>query len=171
MKVALDSARAAIDDPVQFRTAVGDLLGLGGAEAPQLLLPAWPARYPQEPCCFHVMPFRAPWSDEVTRIAEEVCSGRATYVRGDRGEDPNVLRRIWSELSRSTHVVVDLTSFNANVALELGMAHTLGRNTRIVGQGDTVLRLFPSIAKLHVYRYDLGDGGRELRQLLADFLH
>ena len=169
--MTLDSARAAAADPVHFRIGVSDVLGLWGAEAPRLLLPAWPASYPEKPCCFHVLPFREPWSDQVTRITEGACRGHATYVRGDRGGDPNVLRRIWSELSRSTHVVVDLTGFNANVALELGMAHTLGRNTWIVGQGDTVLRLFPSIAKLHVYRYSLEDGGRELRQLLRDSLH
>jgi hypothetical protein len=116
------------------------------------------------------MPFSARWSDEVERIAEEACGGRARYVRGDRGKEPNVMRRIWSELGLSTHVLVDLTGFNANVALELGIAHTLGRSTRVVAQGDTVSHVFPSITKLHVYTYGLEDGGRELRRLVAEFL-
>jgi hypothetical protein len=171
MKVALDLARSAVDDPVRFRTAVGDVLGLWGAAAPLALLPAWPADYPNQPCCFHVMPFGSPWSDEVARIAEAACGGEVKYVRGDRGREQNIMRRIWSELAKSTHVLVDLTGFNPNVALELGIAHTLGRSTRIVAQKDTVSHLFLSIAKLHVYTYGLEDGGTELRKSVTEFVH
>jgi hypothetical protein len=169
--IALDQARAAVDDPVRFRTAVEDLLGLWGAAAPCLLLPAWPATYPDEKRCFHVMPFSEPWSPTVELLVKQACegAGRARYVRGDQGKDPDVLRRIWSELGRATHVIVDLTNFNANVALELGMAHALGRPTRVVGQGDTPERLFPTVAKVHVYRYQLAPEAT-LARLVLDHL-
>jgi hypothetical protein len=52
---------------------------------------------------------------------------------------------------------VVLSGFNANVALELGMAHTLGRNTLIMAQGETVEELFNSVAKVRVYPYDVSE--------------
>ena len=67
--------------------------------------------------------------------------------------EPNVIRSIWEEINRATHVLVDLTGFNANVALELGIAHTIGRPDLTVGQGNTVKRLFPTIAKRRFYPY------------------
>jgi hypothetical protein len=51
-------------------------------------------------------------------------------------------------------VLVDLTGFNANVAVELGVAHTLGRPSLIAEQGDTVRALFPMPAKQRVHTYD-----------------
>jgi len=48
---------------------------------------------------------------------------------------------------------VDITGSNANVALELGLVHALGRPYRLVAQGDPALHLFPSIAKVQVHGY------------------
>jgi hypothetical protein len=109
----------------------------------------------------------------------ELALGRQSISAAIAERIQNILRRIWSELSRSTHVIVDLTNFNPNVALELGMAHTLGRNTLMVAQGNAVSYLFPSIAKLDVHSYpawqpqgrSLKDGGQELRRRLSAFLH
>ncbi len=53
--------------------------------------------------------------------------------------------------------LVDLTGFNANVTLELGLAHALARKALILGQVGTEKRLFPSIAKLRVAPYSLDD--------------
>jgi hypothetical protein len=50
-------------------------------------------------------------------------------------------------------VLVDLTGLNANVALELGMAHTLGKLVLMVGQDDTADRLFASVRKLRLQPY------------------
>jgi hypothetical protein len=88
-------------------------------------------------------------------------------VRGDRVSDPRIIRSIWEEICRATHVLVDLTDFNANVALELGIALTLGKKTLIVGQGDTVDRLFPSVAKLRVHPYKVGTGLADLQYLIG----
>jgi hypothetical protein len=80
---------------------------------------------------------------------------------------PNVIRSIWEEIACATHVVVDLTGFNANVALELGIAHTLGRPCLLVGQDATVKHLFPMIAKQRFFSYMTAS---DLEPLLRDFL-
>lgn len=160
-------------DPIKVRHLLESLLGSAGPEAPKLLYPAWPGSYPEPGTrrCFHVMPFREPWSHEVMQITEMACGRGIEYLRGDTVQDPRIIRSIWNEICRATHVVVDLTRFNPNVALELGMAHTLGRNTLIVGQGDeTVRQLFPSIAKLRLQPYSMRDVGKTLRNILDRFL-
>lgn len=157
-------------DPIEIRRMLETLTGYLGTKAPQLLLPAWPGAYPEPGAkrCFHVMAFRPKWANTVMKVAHEACArAGAQYVRGDQVADPRIIRSIWDEICRATHVLVDLTGFNANVALELGMALTLGKNTLIMGQGDTVERLFPSIAKLRVHGYQLGDGMQSLRDLMS----
>jgi len=90
-------------------------------------------------------------------------------VRGDLVSEPHVIRSIWEEICRATHVLVDLTDFNANVALELGIAHTLGRPTLMVGQGYTVELLFPMIAKARFSAYDDASSA-QLSDLVRGFL-
>jgi hypothetical protein len=163
----------AAQDPVLFRSRLGSLAGLLASEAPRIVTPAWPGDYPGEQArCFHVMPFGPVWADAVRDCVARGCAGRAQYLRGDEMDDPRIIRSIWDEICRATHVVVDITDFNANVALELGIAHALGRRTLIVAQrGNTLDRLFPSISKLRVHDYSLqdldGTLGRTIRRFLA----
>ncbi|WP_224365055.1 hypothetical protein [Hyalangium versicolor] len=139
----------------------------------RLIHPSWVGHYPApgEHRCFHVMPFRERWSAEAMVITEQECQQSGVrYIRGDRVQDPRINHSIWEEICRASHLVVDLTGYNANVALELGLADTLGRHTLIVGQGDTVERLFPALAKRRVHPYSLATEGAQLRELLATFL-
>ncbi len=143
-------------DPVAVNTALHTLVRYLGDDRLTLIHPVWPPVYPESgnPRLFHVMPFQPKWADAAAKCVEGVCSSAGiAYVRGDRVSKPNVIRSIWEEINRATHILVDLTGFNANVALELGIAHTLGRPTLMLGQGDTVKRLFPMIAKLRFYPY------------------
>jgi hypothetical protein len=159
-------------DPVLFRSRVGSLIGLIGSDAPRVATPAWPGTYPgTERRCFHVMPFGPPWADAVRDGVERACTGRARYIRGDEAKDFRIIRSIWDEICRATHVVVDITDFNPNVALELGMAHTLGRRTLIVAQGGpTIERLFPSIAKLRVHQYSIDELQGTVERAVEEFL-
>jgi hypothetical protein len=118
---------------------------------------------------FHVMPFGPDWADDAVASAENSCTPYgAEYIRGDRVEEAKVIKAIWDEINATSHVLVDLTGFNANVALELELAHALGRPTIMVGQGDTVERLFPSIAKLRFYPYEGADEiGKSVDALLG----
>jgi nucleoside 2-deoxyribosyltransferase len=143
-------------DPVAVNAGLKSLVKYIGDDRLMLIHPVWPPVYPQpgKVRLFHVMPFRPKWADTAAKRVESACAAAGVvYVRGDRVSEPNVIRSIWEEINRATHVLVDMTGFNANVALELGIAHTLGRPTLMVGQGETVNRLFPMIAKLRFYPY------------------
>jgi hypothetical protein len=108
----------------------------------------------------------APVSGQVERVCEQAG---VEYVRGDRVKDASVIRTIWEQICSASHVLVDLTGFNTNVALELGIAHTLGRPTLMVGQGDTVDKLFPAISKLSFDAYG-NAAGPQLEAALKRFL-
>ena len=159
-------------DPAAVTAALKTLVDFLGDDRPTLMHPVWPPVYPEpgNARLFHVMPFQPKWADAVATRVEGAC--RATgveYVRGDRVNEPNVIRSIWEELNRATHVLVDLTKFNANVALELGITHTIGRPDLTVGQGDTVKRLFPTIAKRRFYPYKSAQSS-ELDALVRKFI-
>jgi hypothetical protein len=140
--------------------------------------PRWPGAYPaaHEPSLFHVTPFGPGWASQTMKAAAEVCSKRnpaVAYVRGDQVLDPNVIRSIWDRLCRASYVLADLTSLNANVALELGIAHVLGRNVLLVSQDESFKRFFPAIAKARVHAYQLGrnSGEASFGGLVARFLN
>ncbi len=160
-------------DPVKLRSWLGTLLGMVGPDGPQLLYPAWPGRYPgkSDPMCFHIMPFSEAWSDDVRDIVASACEGQVRYVRGDAVEDERIVRSIWDSVCGATHVLVDITGLNDNVLLELGLAHTLGRRTLIVGQEkEGIVQLFPSIAKRRVQPYSMTDGAQALVAAVQRFV-
>ena len=138
-----------------------------------LVHPWWSPVYPEEnkPRLFHIMPFRPQWADRVTTVTRELSEAASVkYVRGDEVAEPNVIRSIWEEIARATHVLVDLTGFNANVALELGIVHTLGNKVLMVGQGDPKAHVFQSISRFRVQSYDFKSLeetlGKEVRKFL-----
>jgi hypothetical protein len=166
-----------VRDPVKFRRFVEPVLGRAMPDAPQMLFPAWPGSYPRPGLrrCFHVTAFGPAWAEETMKIVVAACKTakpRVEYIRGDQVLDPDITRSIWDNLCQASHVVVDLTGLNANVALELGIAHTLGRNVLLVTQDSGKKGFFPSIAKVRMHRYSVtGDPGlKPLRHALDQFL-
>jgi hypothetical protein len=159
-------------DAVAATVTLRTLAGFLGADAPMLIHPVWPPAYPEpgKQRLFHVMPFRPEWSDAAADRVEKACRERnVQYVRGDRVADANVIRSIWQEISRASHVLADLTGFNANVALELGIAHALGRPTLTIAQGAD-FKPFAAIAKLRFQLYRSAEGpelGKLVDALLA----
>lgn len=145
-------------DPIKARHLITSTFGFLGAEALQILLPVWPGQYPDPASkrCFHVTAFGPTWANSTRRIVEEACGRQIEYIRGDGVLAPDILRSIWDEICRATHIVVDLTGLNANVTLELGIAHTLGRNVLLTSQDPQVERYFRAIAKQRIHPYTLG---------------
>ena len=150
-------AAEAKGDPVRAKHLVASTLNFLGADAPQALWPVWPGDYPDPAAqrCFHVTAFGPAWSTKTLALVKEACAERVEYIRGDQVLAPDVLRSIWDEICGATHVVVDLTGLNANVALELGIAHTLGRNVLLISQDQQPERYFRAIAKHRIHRYAL----------------
>ncbi|MEZ4849184.1 MAG: hypothetical protein R3B93_11315 [Bacteroidia bacterium] len=108
------------------------------------------------------------------RLASACKDHGITYIRGDECEDPDIIRLIWEEIAQASHVLIDLTGLSTNVALELGIAHALGRPYLMVGQRtniperSVVQTVFPMISKL---RFDLYDHPGELPEILQKFFN
>ncbi len=142
-------------DPLVSRRLLGDAIGRSSAPRQLLCLPPWPAEYPDPaaPRAFHVMPFRATLDWTVSVVSNACKSAKIAYIRGDRVFEPNIVASIWEEICRATHVVADITTLNANVFLELGMAHTVGRSVLVIGQDPAAIAAIPTLAKTRVFGY------------------
>lgn len=164
-----------VRDPIRTAFLMSSSLMFMGTDAPSLVYPPWPGAYPDpaSPLCFHVTPFGPDWAAETRRIVSERCSALGVeYARGDLRPEQDIMKSIWTDLCRATHVLVDLTGLNPNVALELGMGHTLGRNVRLITQDAHPERAFAAIAKQRLHQYDLASGSAlHLTSKLSDFLH
>jgi nucleoside 2-deoxyribosyltransferase len=175
VRLSLDTLDAdAARDPIRARLLVGSTLGFLAAEAPHILHPVWPGDYPGPAArrCFHVTAFGPRWADETMTVVSDACRPSIEYVRGDKVLAPDILRSIWDEICRATHIVVDLTGLNANVAFELGIAHTLGRNLLLISQDAQPEQYFRAIAKhrIHHYSLDASPGVTGLKDTLRKFL-
>jgi len=162
------------DDPVAFRRALDQLLGILGPAAPSVLLPAWPPAYPRRdeaPRCFHVMPFGPAWANDAREAARAECSRHGwVYVRGDESNEQRIIPGIWLEISRASAILVDITGRTPNVALELGLAHALGRRCGIVAQGNPADHLFDGVDKTQVRGYEVGPPFHKLTSLVGALL-
>ena len=140
LRVALDTAKQAhaARDATLFTETLRTVIGLLPGRRLQLLHPSHPPSYSQPGTrrLFHVMPFSETWSSGAMHAAELACTrAGAEYVRGDRPDTARVLRSIWTEVGHASHLLVDITGFNVNVAFELGLAHARGKPTLIVVRG------------------------------------
>jgi hypothetical protein len=157
-----------LEDPIFAANFLSACLATDTGGPMAALYPAWPGDYPSAPRCFHVTAFRE-WTAGPSAAIARACEGCGVeYVRGDESLDSDIIRAIWDEICRATHVVADLTEANPNAALELGMAHALGKPVFIMTQHEQA-KLFPSIAKQRMYRYE-ASGMDGLRRKVATFL-
>jgi hypothetical protein len=161
LKQSLAAGNAA--DALQVGTSLAMLAERNGGGKWALLHPLWPGSYPSvlDRRCFHIMPFAPAFNTVRDRVRRACEAADADYIRADEIFEPNVIRSIWDEICRATHIVVDLSGVNANVCLELALAQTIGRRILIVarpsGKKAQIEGLFPEIAKLQVKFYENED--------------
>jgi hypothetical protein len=102
------------------------------------------------------MPFREGPERAYVVIADAARDAEVEPVRGDVAEGQQIIESIWQEICAATHLTVDLTGLNLNVCLELGIAHTLGRPTWLIGAEGTERTLrakLPGVAKWRCHAY------------------
>jgi hypothetical protein len=168
--VALQSLRKALNDPVEFNDALEVLCGYLGDARLDVILPRWPGAYPdvQQPRSFAVMPFRDEHEPAYRIVEAAAHESGIRAMRNDQSERQQIIASIWEDICRATHVTVDLTGFNLNVCLELGLAHAIGRPTIVMGREGTEKSLetrLPSLAKWRCHTYP--EGARRSRPLHA----
>ncbi len=156
--VALKTLRGAGEDPIRFGEALANFNTQLGPREREILQPRWPAQYPdpRTPRNFAVMPFRVEREGAYAVVAASAKRAGVEPVRGDEAEGQEIIESIWQEICCATHVTVDLSGFNLNVCLELGIADTIGRRTLLIGEQGTERHLkdaLPGVAKRRCLTY------------------
>lgn len=175
VRVTVGAFDAALErDAVKARLVASTVLGYLGADGPELLFPSWPITYPSAdaPSCFHVTAFGPAWARRTRDIVRGACPDGTAYVRGDQPLEADIIRSIWDEICGATHIVVDLTGLNANVLVELGMAHVLGRQVLLISQDPHPEQYFRAVTKhrVHAYALETDEDVEALRACIVRFL-
>lgn len=154
------------EDPFTFRVNLERFIEMASKEKLQLLNPAWLPRQARSKRCFHVTAFRG-WSRRTSDAARRACEHHhVEYRHGEHSDEQRIIEAIWSELTESSCVLADLTDLNPNAALELGIAHTLGKPTRVLFNGRPE-ELFPSVRKERISIYSDQDTESCIEQQIA----
>lgn len=96
----------------------------------------------------------------VCRRADDIKSNRA------------IIQDIWKSICEARVVIADMTDLNPNVMYELGIAHTLGKETILLYQHQDTENKFP-FDLCHIRRIEYSNtasGGEDLKQKLLSTL-
>jgi hypothetical protein len=124
-------------------------------ERPWLLPPVSEPKSLRDPrLVFALMPFSAPWSDQVwNSILRPVFETRGfACQRADEWTGPEIMNDIWAGICSAEIVIVDLTGQNPNVFYELGLLHAVRQDFVLMAQ--SLLDVPPSLSRYRVLLYD-----------------
>lgn len=128
-----------------------------------------PTFLPEARLCFVIMPF----TDELTRIYERIIKptveshGLVCIRADDIRTNKAIIHNIWKSICEARLVVADLTLGNANVFYELGIAHTVGKETILISQREERRRPFDVLHLRTIIYEDTALGGDYLRSELS----
>ena len=109
--------------------------------------------------CFVLMPFRPNferlYDDHIKPTLEKV--GYEVLKANDLYTTSPIIEDIWEQINKSKLIVADVTGKNANVFYELGIAHTVGKETIIITQNDDDVPF--DLKHLRYFRYDDNETG------------
>ena len=136
-----------------------------------------PASYSvDERLAFVLMPF----AEDLTRIYTSIIKPavEATGLVCRRADDfktnKAIIQDIWKAICESRVVIADLTNLNPNVMYELGIAHTVGKETILIYQrgGEKDLTFPFDLAHIRRIEYeDSATGGKKLESDLSNTLN
>lgn len=133
-----------------------------------------PASYTVDPrLVFVLMPF----TEELTRIYSAIIKpsvevpkfGLVCRRADDVKSNKAIIQDIWKSLCEARLVIADLSGLNPNVMYELGMAHTLGKETILIYQRAADVRFPFDLAHIRRIEYDNDAlGGKNLERELKE---
>jgi len=135
-----------------------------------------PAQYQvDQRLVFVLMPFKP----ELTQIYDGIVKpsaeehGMVCRRADDYQTNKAVIQDIWKAICEAHVIIADLTGFNPNVMYELGVAHTVGKDTILIHQvGDSIEQKFP-FDLAHIRRIEYRNdaiGGQNLKRTLGKTL-
>ncbi len=134
-----------------------------------------PAAYPVDNrLVFVLMPFRPKldlvYQTIVKPTVEHPEFGLACRRADELHSNKAIIQDIWKAICEARIVIADLTGLNPNVMYELGMAHTVGKDTILVSQQHRVTKKFAFDVN-HIRRIQYQDsavGGQKLKNELRE---
>lgn len=127
-----------------------------------------PASYSSDQrLCFVLMPFRDDLTQIYTDVVKPAIEGNSMGLICRRADEIKsnkvIIQDIWKAICEARIVVADLTDFNPNVMYELGMAHTVGKETILLFQKSSTERVRFAFDIGHIRRieYEDSDSGRQ----------
>lgn len=121
-----------------------------------------------------------PFAEDLTRIYTSIikttveATGLVCHLADDFKTNKAIIQDIWKAICESRVVIADLTDLNPNVMYELGIAHTVGKETILIYQrGRGKDPKFPfDLAHIRRIEYeDSATGGKKLENDLSDTLN
>lgn len=107
---------------------------------------------------FIIIPFGESWSDSISKIIKNICKNNS--INAKRADDffhPGViLNDIWREINESEVIIADISSQNANVFYELGIAHTIGKDVILINNNAEGIP-FDINSQRYIHYYDDND--------------
>lgn len=89
--------------------------------------------------CFLVMPYSQSWSGSVEAVVRQACDETGFEFAIAKAMDGRfVAHDIWQGITGSGIVIADLTTANANVTYEIGLADALGKGVMLLCQESEV---------------------------------
>jgi hypothetical protein len=132
-----------------------------------------PASYSvDERLVFVLMPF----TEDLTRIYQTIIKPTVEFMglvcrrADDYKSSRAIIQDIWKAICEARIVIADLTDLNPNVMYELGIAHTVGKETILIYQRPEKDIKFP-FDLIHIRRIEYEDtatGGKELENDLKE---
>jgi hypothetical protein len=124
---------------------------------------------------FVLMPFDADLSETYKSVVKNAIEGCGLGLVCRRADDYKtnkaIVQDIWKAICEARVVVADLTGLNPNVMYELGMAHTVGKETILIHQKDQKIAFPFDLAHIRRIEYvNDAPGRKKLEQDLVGTL-
>ena len=135
-----------------------------------------PASYEIDPrLAFVLMPYDPELTEIYTTLIKPTVEGAGLDLVCRRADDIKsnraVMQDIWKSICEARLIIADLTGLNPNVMYELGVAHTLGKETLLIYRRDSQIKFPFDLAHIRRIEYDNSPvGGADLQTQLRDTL-
>ena len=122
---------------------------------------------------FVLMPFKQDLTLVYNSIIKKTIEERLNLIckRGDEIISTSaIMQDIWKNICEARLIIADLTEFNPNVMYELGIAHTLGKETILIYQKNNEEKKFPfDVSHIRRIEYEnTATGGANLAESLEN---
>jgi nucleoside 2-deoxyribosyltransferase len=122
--------------------------------------------------CFVVMPFGQVFDPEYENVIKPAIKAAGlSPVRADElSSRPQIMADIWKSLRSSRIVIAELTTKNANVFYEVGLAHALGKPVIIITREPEDVPFDLKALRYNYYDITKPSWGEDLKQKLTEMI-